>query len=190
MSAHLILVDENDSPCGQMEKLLVHRLGLLHRAFSVFIFNTQGELLLQQRAECKYHSGGLWSNACCSHPVVNEIISQTINRRLQEEMGMQCETNFAYKFMYKVDFENGLTEYEYDHIYIGVSDNTPYPSASEVKSWKYITLDELKLQIDLYPQQYTEWMKICLPIVVDHYNNYLAEAGKDRLPLRQYKRTA
>ena len=159
----LILVDENDKRWGKLEKSLVHELGLLHRAFSIFILNNKGELLIQQRADEKYHSPGLWTNTCCSHPRFNEEMVDAIERRLKEEMGMKCKTEFAFSFIYKVKFENGLTEYEYDHVYIGISDELPIPEKSEVKNWKYINLSELSSDILNHPENYTEWLKICLP---------------------------
>lgn len=163
MSEYLILVDENDHQLGKAEKLEVHQSGLLHRAFSVFIFNSKSELLLQQRADEKYHSAGLWTNTCCSHPRFGEETAQAINRRLQEEMGMSCETEFAFSFMYKFTFSNGLTEHEYDHVYFGISDVLPVPKKQEVKAWKYMSLPDLETDIQLHPKRYTEWMKMCLP---------------------------
>jgi isopentenyl-diphosphate delta-isomerase len=171
MNEYLILVDENDVPQGRQEKLLAHQLGLLHRAFSVFIFNANGELLLQQRANEKYHSAGLWTNTCCSHPGFGENIKDAIERRMMQEMGMNCETIFAFSFIYKAQFENGLTEYEYDHVYFGVSDNLPLPNASEVKNWRYLNLEELKRDIQLHPGNYTEWLKICMPQMMQHFEN-------------------
>ncbi len=163
MNQSLILVDENDIQQGNGKKLLIHQLGLLHRAFSVFIFNTKGELLMQQRAMGKYHSGGLWSNTCCSHPQFGEDILESIQKRLNEEMGMKCTTEFAFSFIYKVKFDNGLTEHEYDHVYVGISDDLPIPDESEVKNWQYINLKKLESDIVKHPEIYTEWVKICLP---------------------------
>src|SRR6187399_1825004 len=127
MEDYLILVDEQDKQYGKLEKQLVHELGLLHRAFSVFIFNKKGELLLQQRADEKYHSAGLWTNTCCSHPRFGEEIKDSVTRRLEEEMGMNCEMEFAFSFIYKSTFENGLTEHEFDHVFFGISDELPVP---------------------------------------------------------------
>ena len=169
MTEYLILVDENDIGYGKLEKHPVHEQGLLHRAFSVFIFNSRGELLLQQRADNKYHSGGLWTNTCCSHPRFGEEIKDAIERRLFEEMGMKCKTDFAFSFIYKTGFENGLIEHEFDHVYIGVSDNLPIPEKSEVKNYKYISLENLETDIIIHPQYYTEWMKICLPQMKNHW---------------------
>ena len=166
MNDLLILVDENDQEIGSMEKLAVHQSGRLHRAFSVFVFNSKGELLLQQRAENKYHSGGLWTNTCCSHPVNGETIKETIRKRLKDEMGIECETDFQFSFIYKTQFENGLTEHELDHVYFGKSDETPVPNDLEAKSWKYISLEDLQNDIQNNPNNYTAWLKICLPEVI------------------------
>lgn len=172
MNDYLILVDENDKPWGKLEKQLVHELGLLHRAFSVFIFNSKGELLLQQRADEKYHSGGLWTNTCCSHPRFGEETSWAIERRLEEEMGLTCKTDFAFSFIYKTKFENGLTEHEYDHVYFGKTDDLPFPEKSEVKNWMYISIQNLEEDIIAHPKNYTEWVKICLPEVKKHFIKY------------------
>jgi isopentenyl-diphosphate delta-isomerase len=165
----LILVDENDNEVGLMEKLAVHQKGLLHRAFSLFVFNSDDELLLQQRADEKYHSPGLWSNTCCSHPNSNEILPATINRRLKEEMGMQAQIEFQFSFIYQADFGNGLKEHEFDHVYFGRSDAKPIPNEDEIKDWKYMSLQKLKEDVALNPQCYSSWLKICLPEVIEHY---------------------
>jgi isopentenyl-diphosphate Delta-isomerase len=168
MNDFLILVDENDKPWGKLEKQLVHELGLLHRAFSVFIFNTKGEMLLQQRADEKYHSGGLWTNACCSHPRWGEELTVAVGRRMEEEMGLKCETAFAFSFLYKTPFENGLTEHELDHVFIGVSDEIPNPQRTEVKSWKYMSIDSIRKDIEMNPQLYTVWFKLVFEKVTSH----------------------
>ena len=165
MDDYLVLVDEKDVQCGKFEKLQVHQLGLLHRAFSAFVFNSKGELLLQQRADDKYHSGGLWSNTCCSHPRHGEETSWAVKQRLKEEMGMSCNMEFKFSFIYNAIFENGLTEYEFDHVYFGISDDLPSPKELEVKDWKYLNLEDLENEIWLQPENYTEWLKICLPQV-------------------------
>lgn len=177
MNDNLIIVDTNDLQTGKLDKMSVHKNGLLHRAFSVFIFNSYGELLLQQRADHKYHSGGLWTNTCCSHPRDGEDTRLAVSRRLKEEMNMECETHFAFSFIYKTKFENGLSEYEYDHVYWGVSDDAPKPDTSEVKSWKYVSLQQLEKDIQQSPDQYTAWLKISLPQILEHYNR-LIEFGK------------
>jgi len=173
MIDYLILVDEEDRPQGKLEKLFVHQQGLLHRAFSVYIFNNKGELLLQQRADEKYHSAGLWTNTCCSHPRFGEEITDAIDRRLMEEMGMRCITRFAFNFIYKVTFDNGLTEHEFDHVYVGISNEYPTPEEAEVKNWKYISLQNLQEDILQNPNTYTEWLKISLPNVIIFFNNQL-----------------
>ena len=170
MAEYLILTDEKDQFVGMMEKLLVHKLGLLHRAFSVFIFNTNGDMLLQQRALDKYHSGGLWSNACCSHPRFEEKMCDAVKRRLQEEMGLNIDTDFAFSFIYKTEFQNGLTEHEYDHVFTAVTDELPVPDKAEVREWKYISLPALQLDVEQNPDQYTEWFKICLPQLITHFS--------------------
>ena len=169
MSEFVILVDEQDRELDKMEKILAHRLGLLHRAFSVFIFNEKNELLLQQRADGKYHSAGLWTNTCCSHPGSGEKINDAIKRRLYEEMHLICETEFAFSFIYKSELENGLSEYEYDHVYFGISNDLPTPEPLEVKAWKYINLKDLEANLILHPDKYTEWLKICFSKVITHF---------------------
>lgn len=168
MKKFLILVDENDKPVGKMEKLRVHEQGLLHRAFSVFIFNKKGELLLQQRATDKYHSAGLWSNTCCSHPQFGEDTKEAAVKRLEEEMSLQCKLEYKFKFIYKSIFENGLTEHELDHVYFGITDDLPGPDKTEVKSWKYINVEKLEKDIAENPQSYTDWLRICLQEVKSH----------------------
>ena len=169
MAEYLILTDEKDQFVGMMEKMLVHKLGLLHRAFSIFIFNTKGEMLLQQRANDKYHSAGLWSNACCSHPRYEEKLPDAVERRLWEEMGMQADTNFAFSFTYKITFDNGLTEHEYDHVYFGITDDLPIPNKSEVSNWKYMNLSDLKYDVEQHPGKYSEWMRLCLPELMNFF---------------------
>lgn len=170
MEELLILVDEHDNEVGVMDKWSAHKTGVLHRAFSVFVFNSNGELLLQQRADEKYHSAGLWSNTCCSHPYKGEKIETAINRRLKEEMGMVCETDFMFSFIYKANLENGLSEHEFDHVYFGLTDIHPTPEPTEVKDWKYITLNDLVKDIEKKPGNYSAWLKICLPDVIKHKN--------------------
>jgi isopentenyl-diphosphate delta-isomerase len=169
MNEFLILVDEHDKPWGKLEKDQVHQLGLLHRAFSVFIFNSKGELLLQQRASGKYHSAGLWTNTCCSHPRFGEELKDAVARRLEEEMGMICETKSIFSFIYKSKFENGLTEHEFDHVYYGVSDDLPNPNPSEVSQWKYTALDALEKDISGNPANYTVWLNLCLPKLIEYF---------------------
>lgn len=165
-SPYVILVDEFDQSIGQMEKLEAHEKGLLHRAFSVFIFNSEGKMLLQRRALHKYHSPGLWTNCCCSHPFPGESTIDAANRRLDEEMGMKCEINFAFAFKYKAEFDNGLVEHEYDHVFIGKTDQMPSINPDEVAEFKYVDVHELIAEVDKHPDDFTPWFKICLKEVL------------------------
>ena len=158
----VILVAQDDSQVGVMEKLQAHKEGRLHRAISVFIFNSKGEMLLQQRASGKYHSANLWTNSCCSHPRPGETSKNAAVRRLREEMGMACELTEAFSFVYKAHLDHDLTEHEFDHVFKGVTDDRPEPDASEVAAWKYIALPALEADIHTHPENYTEWFKICL----------------------------
>lgn len=162
----VVLVNENDEPIGSMEKLQAHKEAQLHRAFSVFIFNSEGKLLLQQRAWEKYHTPGLWTNTCCSHPFPNEDSEAAAKRRLQDEMGIESDLCFLFKFIYKQRFENGLTEHEVDHVFIGFTDEVPVINKEEVNDYKYIHVDDIKANIKQYPDQYTAWFKI---IMSSHY---------------------
>ncbi|MEE1885729.1 isopentenyl-diphosphate Delta-isomerase [Pedobacter flavus] len=163
MEELLILVDEDDVELGYLDKWNVHKIGLLHRAFSVFIFNSKGELLLQQRSDEKYHSPGVWTNTCCSHPLKGEILESAIFRRLEQELGMQCPVTFQFKFQYKSHFENDLVEHEIDHVYFGWSDQQPKINPAEIKDWRYISLDNLKLEMEQYPDNFSTWIRICFP---------------------------
>lgn len=171
MKEKIILVDQNDIPLGHIEKLEAHEKGLLHRAFSVFIFNSKGELLLQQRADSKYHSAGLWTNTCCSHPNYKEDIIDSIHRRMKEEMGMVSEVDFKFKFSYKALLDNNLTEHEIDHVYFGFSNDSPVINPEEVKSWKYINMKELQNELNNHPENYTSWLKICFPDVLKYFKS-------------------
>jgi len=159
---YVILVDEQDNEIGVMEKLRAHELGKLHRAFSVFIFNDKKELLLQQRAINKYHSGGLWTNTCCSHPSPNETIKDAANRRLYEEMGMTCDLKIINNFIYKTEFENGLIEHEFDYILTGISNSTPQINKTEVETYKWQQISEIQNDINLNPNKFTTWFKIAI----------------------------
>jgi isopentenyl-diphosphate Delta-isomerase len=161
----LILVNEQDEPIGVAEKMEAHQKGLLHRAFSVFIFNVKGEMLLQQRAINKYHSGGLWTNACCSHPYVGQQIVEAAQKRLEEEMGFSTAIQSAFQFTYKASFDNGLTEHEYDHVFIGQYEGIITPSADEVGDYCYKSMEDIEQDISTHPQKYTEWFKIALPLI-------------------------
>lgn len=159
---YVILVDEQDNDIGVMEKLLAHQDGLLHRAFSIFIFNEKGELLLQQRALSKYHSAGLWTNTCCSHPRPNETIKDAANRRLFEEMGMSCDLKIITNFIYKTPFENGLTEHELDYVLTGITNQNPHINKDEVENYKWMPIEDIKKDIISHPDLYTSWFKIAL----------------------------
>ena|ERR1700741_303635 len=159
---YVILVDKNDNDIGVMEKLQAHQEGLLHRAFSIFIFNDKEQLLLQKRALDKYHSAGLWTNTCCSHPRPNETIKDAANRRLFEEMGMSCDLTIKTSFIYKADFENGLTEHELDYVLLGKSSSEPNINSEEVSAYKWQTIGSLKVDIKNRPEEFTSWFKIAL----------------------------
>ena len=165
---NVILVDENDTQIGIMEKMAAHIVPRLHRAFSIFIFNSKGELLLQQRALSKYHSPGLWTNTCCSHPRQGESLENATARRLMEEMGMTCEMHEVFTFIYKAPVGLGLTEHEFDHVFFGHSDAAPIINTDEVESWKYMSLDAIANDIKAHPEQYTEWFKISFEEVRSH----------------------
>jgi isopentenyl-diphosphate Delta-isomerase len=157
----VILVDQNDVALGSMFKQLAHTEGKLHRAFSVFIFNRNGELLLQQRALNKYHSAGKWTNTCCSHPRPGEETLEAAHRRLKEEMGMECILRPAFCFQYHAFLDNGLIEHEYDHVYFGSTDFVPVPNPDEVANFEYINLLTLEKELANTPEKYTAWLKIC-----------------------------
>ncbi|MDH7913127.1 isopentenyl-diphosphate Delta-isomerase [Winogradskyella sp. SYSU M77433] len=156
----VILVDENDNPIGLMPKMEAHEKALLHRAFSVFVFNDNNELMIQQRAMHKYHSPGLWTNTCCSHQREGESNIEAGMRRLQEEMGFVTDLEETTSFIYKAPFDNGLTEHEYDHILIGYFNDKPNINEDEVAAWKWMSLDDVKEDIKNQPELYTAWFKI------------------------------
>jgi isopentenyl-diphosphate delta-isomerase len=157
----VILVDENDNKVGTGEKLEIHQRGILHRAFSVLLFNQKGEILLQKRAKTKYHSAGLWSNTCCSHPRPDKDIKLEAERRLKEEMGIECDLKEAFKFIYKVKLGE-LIENEVDHVFFGDFDGRPKPKKKEVEDYKWINLNELRKDVNKNPKNYTYWFRIIL----------------------------
>ncbi|MGM5470707.1 isopentenyl-diphosphate Delta-isomerase [Flavobacteriaceae bacterium LMO-SS05] len=167
---YVILVNENDEQIGLMPKLEAHEKALLHRAFSVFIFNDKNELMLQQRALKKYHSPGLWTNTCCSHQQEGETNIEAGKRRLEEEMGFVTELKDTISFMYKAPFDNGLTEHEYDHILVGHYKGEPKINPDEVAHWKWMPLEEIKQDIIAHPEIYTEWFKIIFDKFYQHIN--------------------
>lgn len=158
----VILVNEKDEAIGEMEKLEAHQKGLLHRAFSIFVFNNKNELLLQQRAFSKYHSAGLWTNTCCSHPRPGETIQEAAHRRLWEEMGLKMNLQHQGHFIYKTKFENELTEHELDHVFFGSSNQVPKINPEEVHSYKWLSIPAIKKDIQTHPSHYTVWFKIAL----------------------------
>ncbi|HEY1039992.1 MAG TPA: isopentenyl-diphosphate Delta-isomerase [Bacteroidia bacterium] len=162
----VVLVNEKDEEIGTIEKMQAHEKALLHRAFSVFVFNSLGKLLLQKRALSKYHSPGLWTNTCCSHPRPGEKTIDAANRRLKEEMGFETGLEFAFSFVYKAEMENGLTEHEFDHVYFGLHDDMPAINTEEVSEWKYESLEEIAKDIKLHPENYTAWFKIVFNKIV------------------------
>ena len=159
----VVLVDENDMELGIMEKMEAHQKGLLHRAFSVFIFNKNGEMLLQQRSLRKYHSGGLWSNACCSHPRQNENPLDAAQRRLKEEMGFETPLVKAFDFIYEANFTNGLSEYEFDHVFVGYYDGKIEINFEEVESYAYRSMEHLENAVKVHPEFFSEWFLIAFP---------------------------
>ena len=158
----VILVDKKNRKIGVEEKIKAHKEGKLHRAFSIFIFNSKGELLIQQRAKTKYHSGGLWSNTVCSHPKPNETYQQAVHRRLKEEMGFDCKLKKLFCFIYNIGFHNSLIENEYDCVFIGKFNGKPRLNLKEVMNYKWISVRNLKKDIIKNPDKYTIWLKIAL----------------------------
>ena len=160
----VVHVNTRDEVLGFYPKMLVHQKAMLHRAVSILIFNSKGEWLLQKRAMNKYHSGGLWTNACCSHPYPKEDIKTAAERRLIEEMGISVELEKSFDFIYKKELDKGLTEHEFDHVFIGYSDMLPSLNYEEAEDWDYLTSEELELSMEIEPESYTEWFKILFPI--------------------------
>ncbi len=165
----VILVDEKDNQVGLMPKLEAHQKGLLHRAFSVFIFNSDYKLLLQKRASSKYHSGGLWTNTCCSHPRDGEDVIDAANRRLNEEMGIKTSLRKVFDFIYTAELDNNLIENEFDHVFYGVYDIDPIINKEEAEDFKWVDMKTLKNDIENNKDQYTVWFKIAF----DYFYNYL-----------------
>ena len=173
----VILVNELDEQIGLMDKLEAHQKALLHRAFSVFIFNDKGETMIQKRALHKYHSPGLWTNTCCSHQREGESNIEAGMRRLQEEMGFVTELEEVVSFIYKAPFDNGLTEHEYDHVLIGSYSDVPNINKDEVADWKWMRLDDIKKDIEKNSDIYTEWFKI---IFSKFYNHLKLQANESK----------
>jgi len=163
----VVLVDRKDKAKGEMDKLEAHLKGELHRAFSIFLFNSDGKMLIHQRASNKYHGGGLWTNACCSHPQWNEDIKQSALQRLQYEMGLQCNIDKSFSFVYHAPVENGLIEHEYDHVFIGYTNNIPYPHPDEVQNYKWASPFFLKDDVIQNSDHYTYWFRTALGKVLN-----------------------
>ncbi|WP_100159043.1 isopentenyl-diphosphate Delta-isomerase [Proteus columbae] len=159
MEDAVILVDKNDNELGTMPKLEAHIVGALHRAFSIFIFNSKQQLLIQQRAVSKYHSGGLWANTCCSHPLPNELLSDAIHRRLDEELGMKCDMQSIGTILYNEKVTDDLIEHEFDHLFLGFSNELPRSNSNEVMDYRWISLDSLYQDIEENAQNYSVWFR-------------------------------
>lgn len=168
---NVILVDTEDNPIGLMEKMEAHEKGMLHRAFSVFIFNEKNQLLMQRRAFDKYHSGGLWTNTCCSHPRVDEDIITAAKRRLEEEMGFSTEVVPIFSFIYKAQLDNEMTEHELDHILVGKYNQPPVPNQNEVSDWKFMDLTFLEEDVKINTAHYTVWFLEIFERVKNHFLN-------------------
>jgi isopentenyl-diphosphate Delta-isomerase len=164
----VVLVNEQDEALGTMNKLDAHRQGILHRAFSVFVFNDRGEVLMQRRAYGKYHSGGLWTNTCCSHPRNGEPTPIAAARRLAEEMGIRCRLEQAFTFLYKADVGQGLIEHELDHVFIGTDEGPARPDPAEVSDTAWMSPADLDAALTEHPEQFTAWLRLCWPRVKDH----------------------
>ena len=158
----VILVDEYDNELSTEEKQKAHVDARLHRAFSIYIFNSKGQLLVHQRAKTKYHCAGLWANTCCSHPRPDENLFKAAHRRLKQEMGLSAGLKKVMSFIYKIRFDNGLTEHEYLHVLIGKTDQDPKPNPEEVEDWKWVNLEDLKKDIKENPDKYAYWFKVTL----------------------------
>ncbi len=162
----VILVTEHNEPIGRMEKMEAHRKGVLHRAFSIFIINERNEMLLQQRAKTKYHSGGLWTNACCSHPRPGEDTETAALRRLYEELGFTASLTKIFDFQYNATFDNGLTEHEYDQVFIGTHSGNISPNPHEIQDYCYKKMDEIAHTIQTHPHKFTAWFCIAFPKIM------------------------
>lgn len=171
----VILVNEQNEWQGMMDKLAAHKEGLLHRAISVFVINDKNEILVQQRADGKYHSGGLWSNTCCSHPMQGESSIMAAHRRLREELGFDCELRPAFILRYKAEMENGLVENEYDHVYFGSYSGSLHLDPHEVKAYRYVAVEDLREEMNANPTAFTAWLHLALP----KFTEYLASSVEE-----------
>ena len=158
----VVLVDHMDRSLGTMDKLEAHRQGILHRAFSVLLFNDSGQLLLQRRADCKYHSGGLWTNTCCSHPRPDEDLRDATNRRLREEMGISLTPDPLFAFTYRAELDGNLVEHEFDHVFAGTFNGTPSVNPEEVADWRFTDLSKIRQEIQARPDNFTIWFRMIM----------------------------
>lgn len=170
MEEKVVLLDKGLKEAGEEEKLKAHREGKLHRAFSIFVFSSKGELMLHRRAGGKYHSGGLWTNTCCSHPRPGEKLEEAVHRRLKFEMGFDCPLKEIFSFTYKVKL-GGLFEHEHDHVFVGTFNGEPRPNPEEADAWKWISMEELKKDVEENPDKYTYWFREALPRVLSYIEN-------------------
>lgn len=161
---HVILVDAKDNEVGTMEKMEAHKKGALHRAFSILLFDPSGRLILQKRSQNKYHSSGLWTNTCCSHPLPGESLEVATRRRLMEEMGIDMQPTFSHTFIYKAELGRDLVEHELDHVFVGTFNGTPVINRKEVEDWKYADLNWVRKDMEAHPDEYTVWFKL----IVNH----------------------
>jgi isopentenyl-diphosphate delta-isomerase len=175
MPDKIILVDENDKEIGTEFKMKAHKEGKLHRAFSIFVFDSQKRLLLQKRASQKYHSGGLWSNTCCSHPRAGESVSVAAPRRLKEEMGFVCDLRKMFSFIYKAQMDGGLMEYEFDHVLVGNFDGEPKINTQEAEDFQWVSLEFLNRDIKENPDKYTYWLKECYDEVIKTLKDFASQ---------------
>ena len=174
----ITLIDHAGNAIGESDKTAVHRDGLIHRAVSVFLFDSAGRLLLQRRAAKKYHSAGLWANTCCTHPRPRETPSEAAHRRLGEEMGIACPLRELFAFTYRVSFDNGLIEHEFDHVFAGLFNGRPHPETSEVQECKWVEEDALLADIARNPKIYAHWLKLCVRRVLSEFNSEVFRSGK------------
>jgi isopentenyl-diphosphate delta-isomerase len=181
MEEYVILVDEQDTEQGFMNKMEAHDKGMLHRAFSVFIFNSKGEMLVQQRAFHKYHSGGLWTNACCSHPRPGEDLIGAAERRLKEEMGFETPLQKLFDFIYRVELDNGLTEHEFDHVLVGEFDKGILFNEEEVNATRYMPVPEVHQTLKLYPEKFTAWFQLAFPSIEEWWKERYLQNNRGRV---------
>lgn len=182
MEQPVLLVNERDEPVGTMEKMEAHRRGILHRAFSVFIFDRSGRMLLQQRAAGKYHGGGLWTNTCCSHPYPEEPVATAAVRRLQEEMGFTAPLEKIFHFTYRAEVENSLIEHEYDHVFAGEFEGTVAMNPDEVADFRYLSMPELKEALATEPKAFTSWFRLAFPRIESWWQQRYALTGPRNAP--------